>query len=164
MNKVLWDSNPDLDCEALRKESYDADDSDEYIYNCEANSMQEDFEYLLGELDISLECPIIVIADLGFWHGRRPGFKDLHSDNIKRCLMLHASGGYERAIYYLDRYNLRADLIHYDSSHHVTFRVLRNAKDLGLVERLAINGNLTSKMLSRYTQSIKPFVDRAMGF
>ncbi len=34
-------------------------------------------------LDVQLSQPILVIADLGLWHGRRMGYKEIPSGNIR---------------------------------------------------------------------------------
>ena len=46
-------------------------------------------EYLNDErenLDIQLSQPILVIGDLGMWNGRRMGYKEIASGNIRDCL------------------------------------------------------------------------------
>ena len=56
---------------------------------CETNA-----DYLSDErvnLNIQLSQPILVIADLGLWNGRRMGYKEIPSGNIRDCL----SGGYD---------------------------------------------------------------------
>ena len=37
-------------------------------------------------LDIQLSRPILVVGDLGLWHGRRMGYKEIESGNISDCL------------------------------------------------------------------------------
>lgn len=37
-------------------------------------------------LNIQLSRPILVIADLGRWNGRFPGYKEIASGNIRDCL------------------------------------------------------------------------------
>ena len=34
-------------------------------------------------LDIQLSSPILVVGDLGLWHGRRMGYKEIESGNIR---------------------------------------------------------------------------------
>ena len=46
-------------------------------------------EYLEDEranLNIQLSQPILVIGDLGLWYGRRMGYKEIASGNIRDCL------------------------------------------------------------------------------
>ena len=39
-----------------------------------------------SNLDIQLSRPILVVGDLGLWNGRRMGYKEIPSGNIRDCL------------------------------------------------------------------------------
>ena len=50
-------------------------------------------------LNIQLDRPILVIGDLGLWNGRRSGYKEIESGNIRDCL--YADTDY--STWYVDR-------------------------------------------------------------
>ena len=91
MNKekehVIW--SEDLDYERDWKDDLEGDYHDmteqeriDLMY--EINGMNLDDERV--NLDIDLGMPIIVIGDLGLWDGRRQGYKNIMSGNVKDCL------------------------------------------------------------------------------
>ena len=60
------------------------DENELYKWMVETNE-----DYLADErmnLDVQLSQPIIVIADLGLWYGRKSGYRVIDSGNIKDCL------------------------------------------------------------------------------
>lgn len=91
---IIW-SNMHLDVDDWREgykefleiNELDADPNDEqalYEWMVETNG-----DYLSDErvnLNIQLSQPIIVIGDLGLWHGRVMGYKEIPSGNIRDCL------------------------------------------------------------------------------
>ena len=84
---VIW-SNCDLDYDDWR------DDLEaEYPQMTEDQRIRLMYEingdYLEDErvnLDIQLPESILIIGDLGLWNGRRQGYKEIASGNIKDCL------------------------------------------------------------------------------
>ena len=89
---IIW-SNENLDLddwrEDLQEQYPDCSEDELYRIMCETNA-----DYLSDErvnLNIQLSQPILVIADLGLWNGRRMGYKEIPSGNIRDCL----SGGYD---------------------------------------------------------------------
>ena len=44
------------------------------------------FQDVKTNLDIQLSRPILVVGDLGLWNGRRMGYKEIESGNIRDCL------------------------------------------------------------------------------
>ena len=81
---VVW-SNENLDLEDWREsleELYPGYSDDElYEIMCDSNA-----ENLCDErvnLNIQLSQPILVVADLGLWNGRRMGYKEIESGNIR---------------------------------------------------------------------------------
>lgn len=84
---VVW-SNENLNLEDWREsleELYPGYSDDElYEIMCDSNA-----ENLFDErvnLNIQLSQPILVVADLGLWNGRRMGYKEIESGNIRDCL------------------------------------------------------------------------------
>ena len=79
----IW-SNADLDYEEWKdwmEEEYPTLSEDERV----AMMYEENGHYLEDErlnLDIQLSQPILVVADLGLWNGRRTGYKEIPSGNL----------------------------------------------------------------------------------
>ena len=74
-------------------------------------------------LDIQMNQPILVIADLGLWNGRRDGYKEIMSGNIKDCLYSNT----DITEWYVDKHgDLRADAIHHDGTNHYLYRVYKD--------------------------------------
>ena len=97
---IIW-SNENLDLddwrEDLQEQYPDCSEDELYRIMCETNA-----DYLSDErvnLNIQLSQPILVIADLGLWNGRRMGYKEIPSGNIRDCL----SGGYDYTTWYVTR-------------------------------------------------------------
>lgn len=82
-------------------------------------------DYLTDErmnLDVQLSQPIIVIADLGLWYGRKSGYRVIDSGNIKDCL--YSNTDYTE--WYVDKYgDLRADAAHHDGTNIICTVYLR---------------------------------------
>ena len=84
---LIW-SDYDLDYEDWR-----ADLESEYPELSEDERMKLMYEINNDHLDdervnlnIQLEQPILIIADLGLWTGRHTGYKEIASGNIRDCL------------------------------------------------------------------------------
>lgn len=63
---------------------------------------------------------IVVLADLGLWHGRVPGYKELNSTCLTDCLSV---GQYDYVTYYVDEYGeFMCEDIHHDGTNRYIFR------------------------------------------
>lgn len=121
---IIW-SNENLDLddwrEDLQEQYPDCSEDELYRIMCETNA-----DYLSDErvnLNIQLSQPILVIADLGLWNGRRMGYKEIPSGNIRDCL----SGGYDYTTWYVDKKgDFRCDDIHHDGINHYLYRVYKD--------------------------------------
>lgn len=84
---IIW-SNYDLDYEDWRGDleaEYPELSEDERIsLMYEINGHYLDDERM--NLNVQLSQPILVIGDLGLWNGRRMGYKEIPSGNIRDCL------------------------------------------------------------------------------
>lgn len=131
---VVW-SNFDLDIEDGWREAYeefleinglDLDPADEdaiYQYMLETNANYLDDERM--NLNVKLSQPIVAIADLGLWNGRRMGYQEVGSNNIKDCLASYRSCDYHE--WYVDRDgDLRCRAAHHDGTNYVLYRAYRD--------------------------------------
>ena len=120
----IW-SNYDLDYDEwkddLEDEYPDLTESEriEMMYETNANYLDDE----RCNLNIQLSRPIIIIGDLGFWYGRRMGYKEIESGNIKDCLYSDT----DYSSWYVDKDgDLRCDAIHHDGTNHYRYRVYKN--------------------------------------
>ena len=71
-----------------------------------------------ANLNIQLDQPILIIADLGLWTGRHMGYKEIASGNIRDCL--YSDRDIDYSTWYVDRLgDLRCDAIHHDGTNHL---------------------------------------------
>ena len=113
---IIW-SNHELDYEDwkddLEKEYPDLSDDERYSLMYEINDGYLDDERV--NLDIQLDTPILMIADLGRWNGRFPGYGEIKSGNIKDCL----ESQMDYLTWYVDHLgDLRCDAVHHDGTNH----------------------------------------------
>jgi len=170
---IVW-SKKNLDIEDGWRESYaefleinklDKDPNDEnaiYEYMVETNH-----EYLNDErmnLDIQLNQPILVIADLGRWNGRFDGYKEIISGNIKDCLYTEE----DYAEWYVDKNgDLRADVYHHDGTNHYLYRVYKDGVSDTQIENLKdkiYEGKATRSDITRITKRIGDEIAKVYGW
>lgn len=162
---IIW-SNLNLDLDDWREDlRYDYPDrSEDELYEL----MQSvNSEYLCDErmnLNIQLSMPIIVIADLGLWHGRSSGYKMINSGNIRDCL----AGGHDYVEWYVDKYGeFRCKDHHHDGVNYYRYRVIRSNATDEQVERLKeriYSGSATQADINRVTRRIGPEIGNVYGW
>lgn len=76
-------------------------------------------------LDIQLSRPILVVGDLGLWHGRRMGYKEIESGNISDCL--YTERDIDNATWFVDKNgDFRCEAIHHDGTNHYLYRAYKD--------------------------------------
>lgn len=164
---VIW-SDMHLDLEAWRDfltESYpELANNESKLYEL-MHELNADF--LNDErrnLDIPLSQPILVIGDLGLWHGRVKGCKLLRSGNIRDCLFSKA----DMAEWYVDRNgDLRADAIHHDGTNHYLYRVFKNGVSEAQMDNLCAkicHGQASRADITRTTRRLGDYIAAVYGF
>lgn len=107
--------------EDLEGDYPDLTEDERYRKMLEINSDYLDDER--DNLNIQLSQPILVIADLGLWYGRRQGYKEIESGNIRDCLY----SNYDYTTWYVDKQgDLRCDDVHHDGTNHYLYRVFKD--------------------------------------
>ena len=98
---LIW-SNYDLDYEDwrddLEEDHPELTEDERMALMYEINNRYLDDERV--NLNIQLDQPILVIADLGLWNGRRTGYQEISSGNIRDCL--YSGRDIEYATWYVD--------------------------------------------------------------
>lgn len=144
INDLEYDEN---DYDALLDYMYDT--NREYLYDERAN------------LDMTLPCPILVIADLGLWNGRRTGYK-ITGKNLNDIFDV---GDVDDAEFWCDRYNVRGKGSHHDGTNYYTMRMLKEGSNYqNLLDAIYLGKPISSKMLSKYTTSLRPYVAKVYGW
>lgn len=128
------------------------DENELYKWMVETNE-----EYLADErtnLNIQLSQPIIVVGDLGLWHGRVMGYKMIDSGNIKDCLYADT----DMTEWYVDKYgDFRADAVHHDGTNHYLYRVIKDSVSDTQLENLQnklATGRATRADITRITKRL----------
>jgi hypothetical protein len=105
-------------CENNCIEEKDAD-IHEYINTC----IEENVEDARMNLDIGCG-DIIAIADLGLWDGRHSAYQIIKADKVADIFRV-GMRSIDYYKFYVDRYDVKADLIHHDGTNKIIFREIR---------------------------------------
>lgn len=165
---VIW-SNIDLDYDRDWKDELtelypDASESERHELMYEINDCN--LEDARADLNISLGLPILVIADLGLWFGRRTGYKVITSGNITDCLCAERDDDY--VTWSVDELG---DLVcrahHHDGVNHYLYRVFKpgtteSQRDL-LKDKIA-HGKATRRDITKVTARLGDAIAKVYGF
>lgn len=162
---VIW-SNRDLDYEDWREwlevEYPDCTEEERVNLMIDINR-----DYLLDEranLDIDTGNTILVIADLGLWNGRRKGFREIESGNIKDCLY----SGNDYSTWFVDEQGeFRCDDVHHDGVNHYCYRVFKEGvteEQMHDLETRIFLGTATQLVIDRYTRPLGETISRVYGW
>lgn len=115
-------------------------------------------------LDIQLDRPILVIGDFGLWNGRRSGYKEIKSDNIRDCLYVDT----DYSTWYVDRLgDLRCDAVHHDGTNHYLYRVYKDGiseSQIDLLKEKLYYGKATRADITRVTRRLGDDIAKVYGF
>lgn len=162
---IIW-SNYHLDYadwkEDLEAEYPDLSEEERISLMYEINGEYLDDERI--NLNIQLSQPILVVADLGLWYGRRTGYREIQSGNIRDCLYSEM----DYATWYVDRRgDLRCDAIHHDGTNHYLYRVYKDdarESQIDLLKEKLYNGTATRADITRVTRRLGDEIARVYGF
>lgn len=117
-----------------------------------------------ANLDIQLNSPILVIADLGLWYGRRSGYGEIKSGNIKDCLYSEQ----DYSTWYVDSLgDLRCDAVHHDGTNHYLYRVYKDGvreSQIDLLKEKLYRGSATRADITRVTRRLGDDIAKVYGF
>jgi hypothetical protein len=162
---IIW-SNYDLDYEDwrddLEAEYPDLTEEQRIALMYEINGDYLDDERV--NLNIQLSQPILVIGDLGLWYGRRNGYKEIESSNIRDCL--YADTDY--STWYVDKLgDLRCDAVHHDGTNHYLYRAYKDGvreSQIDLLKEKLYRGIATRADVTRITRRLGDDIARVYGF
>lgn len=163
--RVVW-SDINLDFENWRddlQEQYPTASEDELV----AKMYEINNDYLEDEranLNIQLSQSIIVIGDLGLWHGRVHGYKMIDSGNIKDCLYSDC----DLNEWYVDKNgDLRCTAIHHDGRNHYLYRTFKDGITSSQIENLQDKiyaGKATRRDITRVTRRLGDEIGAVYGW
>ncbi len=171
---LIW-SNYDLDVNDDWRDAYrehleindekvpeELSESDVYEYMVETNSNYLDDERM--NLNIQLSRPILVIGDLGLWNGRRMGYKEIASGNIRDCLYSDT----DYSTWYVDKLgDLRCDAVHHDGTNHYLYRTYKDGVSEEQIDRLKEKiycGSATRTDITRITKRLGDEIGKVYGW
>lgn len=165
--RVLWSSEIDFDAwrDDYREDYLDAtdDEIDEMIND----QNYDDLVYEREILNINLPEPIIVIADLGLWNGRRTGYREIPG-NIAKCLDVYGSSSYESTWYLDDRNDLVCDDMHHDGTNHYLYRTWKKTatqqQRANLISKIVTGETITRRDITRLTERLGDAICAAHGW
>lgn len=124
-------------------------------------------EYLEDErinLNIKLNNPILILADLGLWNGRRPAYKIISSGNVKDILQSCMDGD-TSCRWYCDGKNILCREAHHDGVNHYVYREIRKPETLErFLQNFVAGRPISAGSVNYYTRSIATDVGRVYGF
>lgn len=164
---IIWNSDINLEDwqDYLEEEDLlEADEYEQYYAVYELNN-----EYLYDEranLNIKANNGIIGIVDLGLWHGRSSGYKEI-GYNIADCLYSHVNGISENCWYIDELGDLCQQESHHDGTNYYLYREWKdNISDVqkeNFLDKL-YNGKATRKDITRYTKTLGDRVCNVYGW
>lgn len=168
--KIIW-SNFDLDVDNWRdaykeylelNEMDDEDPNDEYaIYDFMDETNWSYLDAERANLNRELDGRILIIGDLGLWHGRVPGYRVIDKRNLNSFLSFE----YDYAEFYGDGYNIRGKESHHDGTNYYLFREIREDRNIDNLLNAIYNGEtISSQKLNYYTKSLYPLVKEIYGW
>lgn len=80
---------------------------------------------------------------MGLWYGRRMGYKEIESGNIRDCLYSGQDDVY--STWYVDKLgDLRCDAVHHDGTNHYLYRTYKDGVSESQIELLKENSTAGS--------------------
>jgi hypothetical protein len=170
MKKLTIWSNRDIDFDAWKADLIEYQKENEYddpedvtdsdVYSFIEESLSNQFDDEKYNLDVVTDGRILVIADLGLWHGRKQGYKILN-DNVNNIF----GTGEDYTEWYSDGHNIKATASHHDGTNYYEYRVIREDRNINNLLDAIYNGEeITRKKLNYYTKSLHPYVAKVYGW
>lgn len=164
---LIWtdyDLDYERDCKADLEEVYpDLTESERIDIMYEENDAA--LRIARMDLDIKLDMPIICIADLGLWYGRRWGYKTIGTGIISECL--YSNNG-DFCTWYVDELgDFRCDEVHHDGTNNILYRVYMDGttpEQMRNLEQKIYSGTVTWPDIAGITTKIGPHIAKVYGW
>ena len=161
---IIWSDDVDYDDwkEDLEEQYPELSDDERFEMMYEINNGYLDDERC--NLNIQLSRPILVVGDLGLWNGRRMGYKEIESGNIRDCLYSDT----DYSTWYVDKKgDFRCDAIHHDGTNHYLYRTYKDGVSETQIDNLKEKlycGTATRKDITRITRRLGDEIANVYGF
>ncbi len=164
MKQIIWSSEYLFDDKA--REEYEnsqrdmLDDEDYAVSDTEWTEVI--YDNLSDErmnLDKRIDGVVMAFADLGFWDGRRQGYKIL-GHNINGIFSVSE----DENEWYGDGFNIRGSLTHHDGTHYVLYRVVKDIDEAERIGKLIYNREIDEAGFRKKTRSLYPYVAEIYGW
>ena len=161
---IIWSDDLDYDDwkEDLEEQYPELSDDERFEMMYEINNGYLDDERC--NLNIQLSRPILVVGDLGLWNGRRMGYKEIESGNIRDCLYSDT----DYSTWYVDKKgDFRCDAIHHDGTNHYLYRTYNDGVSETQIDNLKEKlycGTATRKDITRITRRLGDEIANVYGF
>ena len=161
---IIWSDDLDYDDwkEDLEEQYPELSDDERFEMMYEINNGYLDDERC--NLNIQLSRPILVVGDLGLWNGRRMGYKEIESGNIRDCLYSDT----DYSTWYVDKKgDFRCDAIHHDGTNHYLYRTYKDGVSETQIDNLKEKlycGTATRKDITRIPRRLGDEIANVYGF
>lgn len=168
MKYLIWKSEIDVkDYKDLLNEEYPeiTDEYEQYRVCWEYNQdVLEDEKANLGH--IIFAHPIIQIAELGLWFGKRTSYKVIGDDRGSKLTDIFSSCCGDDQEYYVEDGDACCDDYHHDGMNHYIYRELRCDEECAedLLDALYSQKPVDQKLIEKYTKSIAPEICKVYGW
>ena len=110
--------------------------------------------------------PILVIGDLGLWHGRRLAYKEIESGRLQDCL-LYNNDTLDIKWYVDGQGDLRCVDKHHDGVNYYQYRVWKSKAtedDREWLTDKIYRGNFTQKDVDKFTKRLGDDIGKVYGW
>lgn len=141
-------------------DSFDDSAVEDYMYRTNDIYLEDE----RTNLNMRLSMPILLIADIGRWDGRHPGYQVIKSGNIADCLYTDC----DYATWFVDELgDFRCDAVHHDGVNCYLYRVFKDGVSDTQIENLKekiYNGTATRKDITRVTRRLGDEIGAVYGW
>ena len=132
----------------------------EIFYEANADNLDDE----RCNLDIQLSAPILVIADLGLWYGRRTGYREIESGNIRDCLYSNT----DYTTWYVDKDGeFCCEAIHHDGTNYYRYRAYKDGvtdEQIDDLKEKLYCGTATEKDIDKVTRRLGNDIGQMYGW
>lgn len=135
---------------------------EEYSWDMFYDDISDWFDCEKDNLNWQIEGTIVAIANLGFWNGRRKGYKIVGDklNDIFNCSQ-------DKNEYYCDQDDCKAVCSHHDGTHYITYRVIKGEdreKVEELLDKMAFEDSDYEADVLKHTHSLMPYIADIFGW
>ena len=149
------DWKDDLESHYPNIEGFTEDDRIRIMYEINDEYLEDEQELL----NMELNQPVVIVAELGLWNGIRKAYKFMRGTNLNDIFKTSV-GDY--VTWYVEDEELKCDDTHHDGTNHYTYRLLKPEYSMFDFQEYAteISGNAATE---KFTEPLGHFVTEIYG-